>query len=184
MIAVEDRELVDEEKLAALKEEIREYEAPEAKVGHPVLYYWQATANSRKPCLAWVTGIFGCLVDLYILADIGGPQHREAVRHMSDPKLKMNSEQRENGGWDYTPFEKKRMEEQEELDKRLRTLELALIAPVKCDREVLRLQAKKLEIKGAHKMNSDDLREKIIAELKSRGEQVVEQAEDTSESAE
>ena len=47
----------------------------------------------------------------------------DAVRHLGDPKLKINSDHRENGAWDYTDHYKKELSERENMKNRLARLE-------------------------------------------------------------
>jgi len=47
----------------------------------------------------------------------------DAVRHLEDPKLRINVEHRENGAWDYTDHYKKELAAREDLGNRLARLE-------------------------------------------------------------
>jgi hypothetical protein len=51
---------------------------------------------------------------------------RDIVRHITDPKLRLNPEHRENGGWDYTEDYKERQAEVAGLQARVTRLEARL----------------------------------------------------------
>lgn len=48
---------------------------------------------------------------------------REAVRHVSDPKLRLNPEQREMGAWDYTDDYKTQLQEFQQIREHIAALQ-------------------------------------------------------------
>jgi hypothetical protein len=47
----------------------------------------------------------------------------DAVRHVDDPKLTLNADQRENGAWDFTDEDKQGLQQRNELTVRVEILE-------------------------------------------------------------
>lgn len=163
------------------KAEIDAFVAPKVLVGQPVVYYPMANVNSRKPSMGtaiW-TGQNNRIINILEVDHYGRTLVREAVRHVSDPKLKLNDDQREFGAWDYTPFYKHECEIRDDIEERIASLEQAVINPdLKSDRQVLLLTAKKLGMRGYSTMRSADLRQAIVkhkAELAESGAVVEEE---------
>ena len=52
-----------------------------------------------------------------------GGGYYESVRHIDDPKLKINSDHRENGAWDFTEYHKETKLAAATLDERLSRIE-------------------------------------------------------------
>lgn len=71
---------------------------PEPSPGMPVLWYRQGIKEGRKAEIAFVLSVG----NRSIRARTAYGELQETVRHIADPKLKENRDQRENGGWDFT----------------------------------------------------------------------------------
>lgn len=79
------------------EQEIINYKMPEIRVGAPVLWFANGSAM-KEAILGWVTKLGHRGIRVHLCTGVW----YDSVRHMSDPKLKMNQDQRENGAWDYT----------------------------------------------------------------------------------
>ncbi len=77
---------------------IENFQMPYVKVGQPVLWFPGGLRTGKDPHVAFVLKASQRNMSL---KTIGGMRY-DAVRHIDDPKLKMNEDQRENGAWDYT----------------------------------------------------------------------------------
>lgn len=140
------------------------FKPPRVRFGQPVAHYPKGLRDAnRRPDLGWVIRVMERYVHLYVVASSGGPMVLECVRHVDDPKLTLNDDQRVNGAWDFTDYDRDMNEWRAEVDEHFVAVEGALIAgPTKSDREVLLFHAKKLGIAGRTKMKSDELREAIL----------------------
>ena len=145
-------------------EEIEAFKAPKAKFGQPVAYYINGVKDtSRKPELGWVIRTGERTIHLYVVSATGGTLVRESVRHIDDPKLQLNADQRESGAWDFTDYDKEQTALRDEMNDRFDAIEKAVVAgPTQCDREVLLFHCKKLGLRGYSKLKSDVLREVLM----------------------
>ncbi len=156
------------------KAEIDSFVAPEVLVGQDVLYYPMANVNSRKPSMGKIiwTGQNQRIVNILEVDAYGRTLVRECVRYITDPKLKLNEDQREFGAWDYTPFYKRECEIRDDIEERIASVEQALINPdMKSDRQMLLLTAKKLGLRGYSTMRSAELRQAIVKAKAESGEE-------------
>lgn len=155
------------------KEQIDSFQAPEVLIGQPVAYYPLAITNSRAPSMGtvvWV-GQNNRIIRIVEVDQHGRTLVREAVRHINDPKLKLNEDQREAGAWDFTPFYKAECAIRDDIEDRIAALEQAMINPdLKSDRQMLLLQAKKLGMRGYSTMRSADLKTAIVAAIAAQTE--------------
>lgn len=104
--------------------EIENWVMPRPARGESVLWYPDGDKN-KEPEIAFVKEVS----KRSIVANINGVAW-DTIRHIDDPKLKLNEYQRTNGGWD---FISKNNEEFDDLKKRVEALERAvsLLAPQK-----------------------------------------------------
>jgi hypothetical protein len=84
------------------------FDMPQATAGLPILWY-PLGQHDRTNCM--VAYMIHCGHRTAVILTSTG-QRRDAVRHLSDPKLKLSDDQRENGAWDFTE-EYKRVKEME-----------------------------------------------------------------------
>jgi hypothetical protein len=80
-----------------LEQEIMDYKMPVVRLGAPV--QWFANGNAvRDSVLGWVTKVGHRGVRIHLCTGVWF----DTVRHISDPKLRLSQDQRENGAWDFT----------------------------------------------------------------------------------
>jgi hypothetical protein len=79
------------------REEIAAFEMPRPLVGQPVLYHRRGMRNDRQAVIRFVRQVHQRSVDLD-----GGMNN---VLHADDPRLHQNEHQRENGSWEFTPYD-------------------------------------------------------------------------------
>lgn len=108
------------------QEEIRTFVMPYVQVGESVMWYPSGFKSDRNGQIAWVFRTSGRNVHL-ATASMG---IREAVRHVNDPKLKLNSDQREMGAWDFTDYAKKHRDEVKSLQDQVSELRRQVTALV------------------------------------------------------
>jgi hypothetical protein len=144
--------------------EIDAFKAPDVLVGQDVVFYPMAHVNSRRPSLGkviWI-GQNQRIVNILETDQHGKTLVREAVRHIDDPKLKLNEDQRENGAWDFTPYAKAETAKWEDMCRHLRALEGCLLGPTKSDRELLYYYGEKFGIEAYSTKKSDELRVEVL----------------------
>ena len=105
------------------QEEIQSFQMPEVEVGTPVTFYSNGLKEGTEPRIGFILRISRSGRNVVIRTAEGG--HYESVRHIDDPKLQLNSDHRENGGWDFTEFHKQECKEREELRARVAALEFS-----------------------------------------------------------
>ena len=79
------------------EKEIANYEMPSIREGAPVRWYRYGTAENTA-VLGFVTKVKSRSVVIWTTHGL----RYDNVRHISDPKLRMDSDQRADGAWDYT----------------------------------------------------------------------------------
>lgn len=99
------------------QEQIMNFQMPRVRHGELVAWYPTGT-RSQAPEVAQVFRVSGRNVHL-VTATKGV---KEAVRHIDDPKLKLNSDQREMGAWDFTEAAKENAQRLEELEDEVRLM--------------------------------------------------------------
>jgi len=110
------------------QEQIISFEMPKVKAGTAVLFYPTGRADSHLTVAFLVrTSRTGRNV---MLKTVDGHVY-DAVRHVTDPKLDINSDHRENGAWDFTDEHKQTRKECAEILSRIERLELALTPKTK-----------------------------------------------------
>lgn len=80
-------------------EELSEFQMPMPHVGQTVLWYPLGRVDQRHVRAAIVTAVRNGSVSVWQV----GAYARDGVKHITDPRLRMNSEQRADGAWDFTP---------------------------------------------------------------------------------
>lgn len=78
-----------------------EYVMPEARVGMVVTFYRTGELDAGRRTIGFVSQVHNSLrrVTVYVPND----RTYEGVRHITDPKLKLSPEFKENGAWEYSP---------------------------------------------------------------------------------
>lgn len=107
------------------QEEINAFKMPPIAQGKPVAFYPQGLRNSQKPSVGFVVSCFDRTVTVSIPET---SQKHAAVRHIDDPKLRLNAAQRENGAWDFCDADKQEAAERQEFLSRLQKLERTVTA--------------------------------------------------------
>jgi hypothetical protein len=94
---------------AVLEAPVDVYTMPAVEVGDQVVWYDSGDVNSNANA-AVVTAVNAYGVELRVLntGTVSGT-YKRGVRHITDPKLKINEFLRAEGGWDYSPFMKRVM---------------------------------------------------------------------------
>jgi hypothetical protein len=98
---------------------MRDFSMPFATPGMPILWYRRGTFDRTSVEVAYM--IHAGSRTAVILSSTG--RRLDAVRHISDPKLQLSEEQRENGAWDFTDEYKRAREIEERILARLDVLE-------------------------------------------------------------
>lgn len=108
---------IDQEQLDAE----HSFKMPEVKQGTPIRFYPASTLDPGMTTLGFVKGISrsGRTINVYV----PGIGNYEQVRHITDPKLRMSPEQRENGAWDFTPYHQHMQQFLTEISERVVKLE-------------------------------------------------------------
>jgi len=83
----------------ALTSALSNYRMPQPQVGDIVHFYPLGEVSESRVNAAIVTKVRAGSVELHVFGGNG----RDGVKHVSDPRLKVNVEQRENGAWDFRP---------------------------------------------------------------------------------
>lgn len=127
--------------------ELKEYAMPQANPGMQILWYKKGVVDRTSVEVAYMlhTG-----ARTAVICSMTG-RRVDAVRHVDDPKLQLNADQRENGAWDYTDDYKEMLRFKLEVRSRLERLERHLsLAPlfVVDGEEVTPEAARPLTLKG------------------------------------
>jgi len=106
------------------------FEMPEVVIGTPVTFYTTGMVSGTEPRIGFVVRMSRSGRNLVLRAAGGG--YYESVRHIDDPKLKINSDHRENGAWDFTEYHKDALMSAKALAKRLNRIEevMGLSGPI------------------------------------------------------
>lgn len=97
------------------------FEMPEVAIGTPVTFYATGMVEGTEPRIGFVVRMSRSGRNLVLRAAGGG--YYESVRHIDDPKLKINADHRENGAWDFTEYHKDTLMAAKALAKRLNRIE-------------------------------------------------------------
>lgn len=152
------------------KEAIRNYKMPAPYVGAAVVWYATGAPQRNAAQLAFVRHVGTRNIGLQLPTGT----RVDAVRHVSDPKLQLSADQRENGAWDFTEQDVVMERRLRLLMERIERLEGAEPAQPKKTQKAphlralseLRKHAKALGGKDVHKMKKQEL----IDLIESHGE--------------
>jgi hypothetical protein len=98
-----------------------DFDMPIISEGTPVAFFPNGRRDNSVPRMGFVIRISRSGRNLMLRTADGAIY--DAVRHLGDPKLKINSDHRENGAWDYTDHYKKELSERENMKNRLARIE-------------------------------------------------------------
>jgi hypothetical protein len=102
-------------------EELHNFVMPEVVVGTPVTYYPTGMLEGSDVRVGFIIRISRSGRNVVVRTADGG--HFESVRHIDDPKLKLNVDHREAGAWDFPEFHKAALVERQGIEIRLDRLE-------------------------------------------------------------
>lgn len=99
--------------------EIAAFVMPPIAVGDKVRWYQFGVRDESRVASATVCRVLARSIDL----QVDGAMYRNAVKHADDPRLKISSEQRDSGCWDYTINHNKQQAFEHEMRQRIEDLE-------------------------------------------------------------
>ena len=120
-----------------IKDEIRAFKMPKVYQGQPVVWYKDGTKNANVFTIGLI--IKATPANVTLLLPEFRQSRRDAVPHVNDPRLKLGTDHRENGAWDFTPYHREMLSGDgidstdlsgtiEQLANRLDTMQAALDA--------------------------------------------------------
>lgn len=111
-----------------IQADMQKYKQPTVYRGMPVIWHPHGIVSNRGAVVAFVTSCHPNRNNVALFI----PGHRfgirESVLHVSDPRLKLGNDQRENGAWDYTEAHLEDQKQRESLLDRIGSLEKKLAA--------------------------------------------------------
>jgi hypothetical protein len=129
-------------------EELHNFKMPEVVVGTPITYYPTGMTEGSDVRVGFIIRVSPSGRNVVVRTADGG--HYESVRHIDDPKLRLNADHREAGAWDFTAFHKAELVERQEIIGRLDRLEgrksAKPPAPEKIEEPYSNLRAKAIEL--------------------------------------
>lgn len=120
-------------------QEEQNYSMPQATQGMTVLWFPNGLPNRSSVRVAYMLQCGGRTAVL----QVSDGRRLDAVRHITDPKLRLNEDQRENGAWDFTDDYKELIEFRAVMEDRIVRLERRDYELVK-DRHAKRKEAGKI----------------------------------------
>lgn len=110
-----------------IQAQLANYTMPKAERGMPIVWYPQGVTN-RNGKLAFVQNsqLGRNSIDVFVAGQ--RVAIFSACPHVSDPRLKLGVDQRENGAWDYTEAWKRNEEWKKKVDEAISTESKATIA--------------------------------------------------------
>jgi len=146
------------------QEEMMAYQMPKPTVGDIVVWYRNAQRLERREQAAIVTRVGEKAIDVWLI----GGSVVTGVKYFTDPRLRLNDEQREGGSWDFSKSALQLQARLGEIETKLDAIEQALRPePTSngfAELQSLRNMAKDLGIKGVHHMTKKMLEEAIEAQ--------------------
>lgn len=146
------------------QEELLAYKMPKPAVGDIVIWYRQAQRIDRREQAAIVTRVGEKAIDVWLI----GSSIVTGAKHYTDPRLRLNDEQREGGSWDFSKTALQLQARLGEIESKLEAIEQALRPEPKsegfAELQSLRNTAKDLGIKGVQHMTKKMLEEAIEAQ--------------------
>lgn len=94
------------------------YEMPKPFMGQMVVYYPKDRRDTRQTDIAHAVRIHNESIEI-----VRGGIRYTTVLHVSDPRLRLNADQRANGSWDFTDMDRMRDAERQILLDRITALE-------------------------------------------------------------
>ena len=145
------------------QKELLEYQMPKPEVGDLVIWYRQAQRIERREQAAIVTRVGEKVIDVFLVG-VGG-RVLSGVKHVSDPRLRLNDDMREDGSWDFRKSDQRFEARLGELMAKIEAIEEALRPESNGFQEIqeLRSKAKDLGVKGYQKMTKEMLLNAIDA---------------------
>ena len=139
------------------QQELLQYQMPKPEVGDIIIWYRNAQQIERREQAAIVTRVGEKVIDLYLVGS--GNRVITGVKHVTDPRLRLNDDMREGGSWDFRKSEQKILARINELATKIEAIEDALKPESNGfeERQDLRAKAKDLGIKGFQRMTKDML---------------------------
>ena len=105
-----------------LHQRIQNFQMPQCTIGVPVLWFPSGRPSRQKAQVAYMIHCGGRTVTLQLATG----RRLDAVRHIDDPKLQLNADQREQGAWDFTDEHKAGAAFRQEARARLDAIEAQL----------------------------------------------------------
>ena len=96
-----------------------EFDMPVPVLGTTVRWYQSGLAESRPPGVGTVIRVFHRSLSILLPSGV----RMDAVRHINDPKLQLNADQRECGSWDFTEDVYQRAAWEKKIEERLSAIE-------------------------------------------------------------
>lgn len=100
------------------------FEMPRANPGMQILWYKRGFYDRTSREVAYM---LHCGENTAVIISCTG-RRADAIRHIDDPKLQLNPDQRENGAWDFTDDHKEMMAFKRDMLERIGQLEQKLAA--------------------------------------------------------
>ena len=133
---------------APTNEELHNFKMPEVVIGTPVTYYPTGMTEGSDVRVGFIIRVSRSGRNVVVRTADGG--HFESVRHIDDPKLRLNADHREAGAWDFTAFHKAELVERKKIVGRLDKLEgrksAKPPAPEKIEEPYSNLRARAIEL--------------------------------------
>lgn len=104
------------------RQRIQDYSMPQVPVGTPVIWYRYGRARRQDAMIGYMIHCGARNATIFL----ANGRRMDAVRHVDDPKLDLNVDQREQGAWDFTQEYKDFKEFRNEVNKRLLEMENAI----------------------------------------------------------
>ena len=106
------------------QQELLQYQMPKPEVGDIIIWYRNAQQIERREQAAIVTRVGEKVIDLYLVGS--GNRVITGVKHVTDPRLRLNDDMREGGSWDFRKSEQKILARINELATKIEAIEDAL----------------------------------------------------------
>lgn len=143
---------------------VDDFTMPVPSAGMPVLWYAAGVKTGRKPEVGFILNVGNRSVRLRTAFG----ELKETVRHVSDPKLQLNRDQREGGAWDFTDEHYHKASWTAEVDQRLRQIEARLAGNPKIPEDYKEMleEARRLGLSFRGNPKREKL-ERLISEAKA-----------------
>src|SRR5690606_38823892 len=88
-----------------VRDEYSKYMQPDIRIGRQARCYPTADTSYGGSTLGWVTKNHNNTINMTLMGEGYAGTNIAEIPHISDPRLKLNSEWRANGAWDYAEEE-------------------------------------------------------------------------------